>query len=113
MVVPRRNRRAVSAVIGSLRKGGLLERSDEGVCTLARCSADALDDALAYGEKLYAVSSMMRTHLQILEALVGRAAAGADDGMGEVLSWLRNMPLGDADETGGYRLDGQLPPGER
>jgi hypothetical protein len=113
MVVPRRNRRAVAVVIRALRTGGLLERSDEGICALARASADALDEALAYGEKLYAVSSMMRTHLQIVEALVGRASfnsSGTDSGMDEFLAFMRSpAALGDAPEE----FPGETPPWTR
>jgi hypothetical protein len=80
-------------MIKALRAGGLLERSDEGICALAKASADALDEALAYGEKLYAISGMMRTHLVIIEALVGRAA-GADDKLAEVLAAIAATPTG-------------------
>jgi hypothetical protein len=102
-------------MIGALRTGGLLERSDEGVCALARASADALDDALAYGEKLYAVSSMMRTHLMIVEALTGRARfqPGDDDGVNELLAVLQDprwLAMDASEDVGGYRLPDR-PPG--
>jgi hypothetical protein len=105
----------VAVVIKALRTGGLLEPPDEGLCILARCSADALDDALAYGEKLYAISSQMRTHLLVLEALVGRAsfhATDQPDTLDEVLAWMRSpAAFGDASTGGGgYRL-ADRPPG--
>jgi hypothetical protein len=78
-------------MIGALTTGGVLERSDEALCALARCSADALDFALAYGEKLYAVSAMMRTHLQIVEGLAGRARSdGEGDGASELIAYLNS-----------------------
>ena len=108
MAIPRRNRRAVGIVVGALRAGGVLERSDEALCTLARCSADSLDFALAYGEKLYAISAAMRTHLQIVEALVGRARSDSDgDGIAELIAYL-NSP-----EVLGFNPDEVWPPGRK
>jgi hypothetical protein len=80
----------VGTTIKALRAGGLLETSDEAICTLARVSADCLDEALAYGtEKLYAISGMMKAHLSICEALVGRTTAGGDsDGIAEFFTAL-------------------------
>jgi hypothetical protein len=92
-------------VIAALRAGGLLEKSDEGICALARASADLLDESLAYRDsKLYAISQMMRTHLVIVEALVGRAVTGhKDDAYSELiaalstpLGWPGVGPMGDA-----------------
>jgi hypothetical protein len=105
MAIPRRNRRAVGQAIAALKAGGLLERSDEAVCALARCSADLLDESLAYQDsKLYAISGMMRTHLVIVEALVRRVTTAApDDTLAEViaalstpLGWPTVGPMGDA-----------------
>jgi hypothetical protein len=96
MAIPRRQRRAVGQTIAALKAGGLLERSDESICALARASADLLDQELAYGsQKLYALSGMMRTHLLIIESMVTRATADRpDDGYSELLATLRTPPLG-------------------
>jgi hypothetical protein len=122
VAIPRKNRRAVGQAIGALKAGGLIEKSDEAVCALARASADILDDALAFGDaKLYAVSGMMRTHLLIVEAL--RSRRGADDGdnayaevIAALASPLGDAPggMGDADEDPPYwRVHGTRPPWER
>jgi hypothetical protein len=93
----------VAVTIRHLRAGGLLEPSDEALSTLARVSADTLDEALAYGqERLYAISGMMRSHLVIVEALVSRAASGSDSDatMAELLAALA-VVTGDAPEVDG------------
>jgi hypothetical protein len=102
MQIPRRNRRAVAVTIRALKAGGLLEPCDEALSTLARVSADTLDEALAFGtERLYAVSGMMRSHLLIVEALVARATSDAesDEELAELLAALDSM-RGDASEAG-------------
>ena len=94
-----------------MRAGGVLERSDEALCTLARCSADSLDFALAYGEKLYAISAAMRTHLQIVEALVGRARSDGDsDGISELLAYLNSPEVLGFDVPKGWHSGMPLPP---
>jgi hypothetical protein len=103
--IPRRQRRAVGQAIAALKAGGVLERSDEGVCALARASAELVDEALAYrDQKLYAISNMMRTHLMIVEALRSRAAeAPADQGLMDVIAALSmGATYGDADEDPPY-----------
>jgi hypothetical protein len=105
VAIPRRQRRAVGQAINALKAGGLLEKTDEGVCALARASAELLDETLAYGEvKLYALSNMMRTHLMIVEALRSRAAeAPADQGLMDVIAALSTPPgYADADEDPAY-----------
>jgi hypothetical protein len=94
VVIPRRNRRAVGQAINALKAGGLLEKTDEGICALARASAELLDETLAYGEvKLYALSNMMRTHLMIVEALRSRSGeAPADQGLMDVIAALSIGP---------------------
>jgi len=114
--IPRRNRRAVGQAIAGLKAGGLLEKSDEAVCALARASAEILDETLAYGDaKLYAVSQMMRTHLMIVEALRNRKAdEPVDEGMMAVIEALSMPPsYGDATGEHGPRIPGQIPPWER
>ena len=113
MPIPRRQRRAVGQAIAALKAGGLLERSDEGVCALARASAELVDEALAYrDQKLYAISNMMRTHLLIVEALRSRAGeAPADQGLMDVIAALAMPPdYAGADEDPSYwRMHGTHP----
>jgi hypothetical protein len=88
-----------------LKAGGLLEKSDEAVCALARASAELVDEALAYrDQKLYAISNMMRTHLQIIEALRSRQeSAPVDQGLLDVIAALSTPPgYADADEDPPY-----------
>jgi hypothetical protein len=90
----------VAVTIGALKAGGLLEPCDEALATLARVSADTLDESLAYGtERLYAISGMMKAHLAIVESLVSRATSDVDEEgeLAGLLTALSNI-TGDASE---------------
>jgi hypothetical protein len=113
--IPRRQRRAVGQAISALKAGGVLERSDEGVCALARASAEILDDALAYGDvKAYALSNLMRTHLLIVEALRSRAeSAPVDQGLMDVIAAMSiGASYAGANEDGDFDGSHGYPPGD-
>jgi hypothetical protein len=91
-----------------------LERCDEGLIGLARCSADALDQALAYEGKAYAVAQAGRWHLMVLQALLGRPEEQGDSAYAEIIAALAApmgyAPMGDADEDPPYwRVHGTHP----
>jgi hypothetical protein len=88
---------ATSRTIAALKTTGKLERCDEGLLSLARCSADVLDDAINYGEKLYSVAAAGRWHLAVLQTLLGRVPAEPEDDLAALLASMSTM-TGDAPE---------------
>jgi hypothetical protein len=96
MRVPRPNRRAVGITVRALRSTGLLERSDEALIALAKVSADALDESLAYGEKGYAISGLLRSHLLVVQALLDRTTVGSDEGaeLATIMAAINSVTIG-------------------
>jgi hypothetical protein len=93
VAIPTRNRRATGTTIKALKSTGRLEHCDEALMGLARCSADALDQALAYESKAYAIAAVGRWHLMVLQALLGRPEEQGDSAYAEVIAALSG-PLG-------------------
>jgi hypothetical protein len=81
---------------------------------LARCSADALDQALAYEGRAYAVAAVGRWHLLVLQALLQRTEEQVPDAA--LMDVIAAMSIGatyaGANEDGDFDGSHGYPPGD-
>jgi hypothetical protein len=102
MRISRRNRTTTRATIRALRATGKLEGCDEALVGLCLTSADALDSAVAFEEKSYAVAKTGTWHLQCVLALLGRLPEErkGDDEVALLLAGLSAESMADAFNQG-------------
>ena len=68
------NLSATRRSVRAARKAGFVDETDAGLVCLAETLAQALDEAMTSGEKVYGLAQAARVHLAVLQALTARPA---------------------------------------